>query len=80
MGCKAGHLLHKATCDKGLVKDIINIRLHMWELKKIYPGKEEEMKCPICNEMKDTTDHMLECQRAETVYRIRDDTPTQWGK
>ena len=52
----------------------------MWELKKIYPGKEEEMKCPICNEMKDTTDHMLECQRAETVYRIRDDTPTQWGK
>ena len=29
--------------DSDLVKDIIKIRLHMWELKKNYPREEEDM-------------------------------------
>ena len=44
-----------ATCDSDLVKDIIKIRLHMWELKKNYPREEDDMKCPICNQKEDTT-------------------------
>ena len=67
-----------AKCDSDLVKDIIKIRLHMWELKKNYPREEEDMKCPICNQKEDTTEHVLECQTAETVYRISDNTPNQW--
>ena len=43
------------TCDSDLVKDIIKIRLHMWELKKNYPREEEDTKCPICNQKEDTT-------------------------
>ena len=54
------------TCDSDLVKDIIKIRLHMWELKKNYPREEEDTKCPIFNQNEDTTDHVLDCQTAET--------------
>ena len=35
------------------------------------------MKCPICNQKEDTTEHVPVCQTAETVYRIRDNTPNQ---
>ena len=52
----------------------------MWGLKKNYPREEEGMKCPICNEKEDTTEHVLECQTAERVYRIKDDTPNQWAE
>ena len=40
------------TCDSDLVKDVIKIRLHMWELKKNYPREEEDTKCPICRSSK----------------------------
>ena len=50
----------------------------MWELKKSYPREEKNMKCPICNEKEDTTEHVLECQTTATVYRIKDSTPNQW--
>ena len=69
-----------ATCDSDRVKDIVKLRLHMWELKKNYPREEEDMKCPICSQKEDTTEHMLECQTAEAVYRIRDDIPNQWAE
>ena len=69
------------TCDSDLVKDIIKIRLHMWELKKNYQREEEDTKCPICNQKEDTTEHVLECQTAETVYKIKDNnTPNQWAE
>ena len=48
------------ACDSDLVKDIIKIRLHMWELKKNYPKEEEDTKCPIFNQNEDTTEHVLE--------------------
>ena len=38
------------------------------------------MKCPICNGKEDTTEHVLECETAETVYRIKGNTPNQWAK
>ena len=66
-----------ATCNSDLLEDIIKIRLHMWELKKNYLRKEEDMKCPICNQKEGTTEHVLGCQTAETAYRIRDNTPNQ---
>ena len=68
------------TCDSDPVKEIVKIRLHMWELKKNYPREEEDSKCPRCNQKEDTTEHVLECQTTETVYKIRDNTPNQWGE
>ena len=58
------------TCDSDLVKDIMKIRL-LWGLKKNYPREEEDTKFPICNQKGDTTEHVLECQTVETVYKIR---------
>ena len=52
----------------------------MWELKKGYPKEEENMKCTICSEKEDITEHVLECQTAERVYRITDNTPNQWAE
>ena len=49
----------------------------MWELKKNYPREEEDMKCSLCNGKEDTAEHVLECQTAETVYRIKNNTPNQ---
>ena len=68
------------TCHSALVKGIIKIRLHMWELKKNYPREEEDTKCPICKQKEDTKEHVLECQTAETVYKIRNNTPNQWAE
>ena len=67
-----------ATYDSDLVKDMWE--LLMWELKKNYLREEEDMKCPLCKQKEDTTEHVLECQTAETVYRIRDNTPNQWAE
>ena len=55
----------------------MKIRLHMWELKKNYPREEEDMKCTKCNQKEYTTEHILESQTAETIYRIRDNTLNQ---
>ena len=49
----------------------------MWELKKNCLREEEDTKCPISNQKEVTTEHVLECQTAETVYKIRDNTPNQ---
>ena len=66
------------TCDNDLVKNIIKIRLHMWELKKNYPRVEKDTKYPICNQKEDTPENVVECQTAETLYKMRDNTPNQW--
>ena len=77
---KWGRKEYIASCDSDLVKDIVKLKLQMWELKKNYPREEEVMKCTICSQKEDTTEHMLECETAEAVYRIRDDTPNQWAE
>ena len=38
------------------------------------------MKCLICNQKEDTTEHLLECQTAKIVYRIRENTLNQWAE
>ena len=45
----------------------------MWELRKNYPREEEDMKCPICNRKEDNG---TRCQTAETVNRVKDNTPS----
>ena len=56
----------------------MKIRLHMWKMKKNYSREEEDMECPISNGKEDTTEHVLEFQKAETVYRAKYNTPNQW--
>ena len=51
-------------CKEDTVKDIIKIRLHMWDLKKNYKKEEEQSLCPLCEIEEDTTKHLIKCGRA----------------
>ena len=46
-----------------IVKDIIKIRLHIWDLKKNYKKEEEQPLCLLCETEEDTTEHVLRCGR-----------------
>ena len=52
-------------CKGETVKNIIKIRLHMWDLKKNYGKVEEQPLCPLCEKEDDTTEHVLQCGRNE---------------
>ena len=67
------------TCDNDhLVKDIIKIRLATYVgLEKELSKRRRGHKMPqMQSKQKEyTAEHVLECQTAETVYKIRDNTP-----
>ena len=44
------------------IKDILKIRLHMWEVRKNYPKNNTDTICPICRKEEDTTEHVLDCE------------------
>ena len=50
-------------CKGDIAKDVMKIRLHMWDLKMNYKRKDEENMCPLCNKAEDTTEHVLECAK-----------------
>ena len=50
-------------CKGDIVKDIIKIGLHMWDLKKNYKKEEEQPLCPLCEIEEDTTENVLRCGR-----------------
>ena len=51
--------------NSGTIKDIIKIRLHMWELKANYERKGLDNRCPMCQSKEDTTKHVLECNKGD---------------
>ena len=78
---KQGRKEYTAIHDSNLVKDIIKTRLHIWELKKSYiQEKKRSWNALIWNQKEDTTEHVLECQTTEAVYRIRNNTPNPWAE
>ena len=46
------------------IKDILKIRLHMWDVKKNYPKNDTDTICPICKKEEDATEHVLDCEVA----------------
>ena len=44
------------------IKDILKIKLHMWNVKKNYPKNDTNTICPICRKEEDTTEHVLDCE------------------
>ena len=67
-----------------IVKDIIKIRLHMWDLKKNYKKEEEEALCPLCEADGDTTEHVLKYGRdrgnrkQRKERNIKNNTEEEW--
>ena len=80
-------VIMKKSSWKRTVKDEIQnqiqerVEKEMESKTKLRTVREEEnTKCPICNQKEDTTERVLECQTAEAVYKIRDNTPNQWAE
>ena len=51
--------------NSGIIKDIIWIRLHMWELKANYGRKGLDNRCPMCQSQEDTTGQVLEYNKRD---------------
>ena len=67
-------------CKGDIVKDIIKIRLHMWDLKKNYKKEEEQPLCPLCEIEEDTREHVLRCGRDtdRNQRNIKNNTEEEW--
>ena len=48
--------------NAGDIKDILKIRLHMWDVKKNYRKNDTDTICPICRKEENTMEHMLDCE------------------
>ena len=69
-------------CKGDVVKDIIKIRLYMWDLKKNYKKEEEQPLCPLCKIEEDTTEHVLRCGRDTNRKQrnIKNNTEEEWDE
>ena len=54
-------------CDSDTIKDVIKIRLHMWQVNCNYKRDNTDTKCPLCQKSEDTTEHVLECEKAKKL-------------
>ena len=63
-----------------IVKDIIKIRLHMWDLEKNYKKEEEQTLCPLCKIEEYKTEHVLRCGRDtdRKQRNIKNNTEEEW--
>ena len=50
-------------CDSDIIKNVIKIRLHMWQVNCNYKRDNTDTKCPLCQ--KHTTERVLECEKAK---------------
>ena len=50
-------------CDSETIRDVIKIRLHMWQVSCNYKRDNTDTKCPLCKKSEDTTEHVLECEK-----------------
>ena len=66
--------------NSGTIKDIIKIRLHMWELKANYERKGLDNRCPMCQSKEDTTKHVLECNKGDKKLNSNDKRGKECGE
>ena len=67
-------------CNGEDARDIMLIRLHMWEIQMNYKKETESILNPLCERMEDTTEHVIECgQENGNMYDIKDEhTKEEW--
>ena len=47
------------NCNGEDARDIMLIRLHMWEVQINYKKETESVMCPLCERKEDTTEHVI---------------------
>ena len=68
------------NCNGEDARDIMLIRLHMWEVQMNNKKETESVMCPLCERKEDTTEHAIECGREnEKMYDLKDEhTKEEW--
>ena len=62
-------------CESNTIKDVIKIRLHMWNMK----CNKRSDTSPLCK-IKDTTEHIMVCQEGNNTYNVLDKNGEDWQK
>ena len=64
--------------DSDTMKDVIKIRLHMWQVNCNYKRDNTDTKCPLCQKSEDTTEHVLECEKAKKFTLSKENSKEEW--
>ena len=58
-------------CDSDTIEDVLKIRLHMWQVNCNCKRDNTDTKCPLCKKSEDTTEHVLECEKAKSSHLVK---------
>ena len=64
-------------CDSD-IKDAIKIRLHMWQVNCNQKRDNTDTKCPLCQKSEDTTEHVLEYEKAKKFTLSKENSQGEW--
>ena len=65
-------------CDSDTIKDVIKIRLHMWQVNCNYKRDNTDTKCPLYQKSEDTAEHVLECEKAKKFTFSKESSKGEW--
>ena len=65
-------------CDSDTIKDVIKIRQHLWQVNCNYKRDNTDTKCPLCKKSEDTTEHVLEREKAKNVTLSKENSKGKW--
>ena len=62
------------------IRSQIKIRLHMWELKANYGRNGLDIRCPMSQSEKNTTECVLECNKGDKKFSLNDKRGEEMGE
>ena len=65
-------------CDNDTIKDVITMRLHMWQVNCNHKRDNTHTKYPLCQKSEDTTEHLLECEKAKNFTLSKENCKEEW--
>ena len=76
----SGRKQYIKKCESNTIKDVIKIRLHMWNTKCNDKRNESETTSLLCKAEEDTTEHTVVCQEGNNIYNLLDENEKNWEK
>ena len=59
-------------CESNTIKDVIKIRLHIWNTKSNNKRNESDTTCTLCNTEENTTEHIMIYQEGNNTHNLLD--------
>ena len=69
---------HFQECDSETIKDVIKIRLHMWQVSNC-KRDNTDTKCPLFKKSEDTTEHVLEYEKDKKLTLSKENSKGERG-